>query len=158
MNPRTGIGTDVHAYGEPSDGDLSLAGLTWPGELPLSGHSDGDVAAHAACDALPVVGLAVRRCSSITVTVPMGSALIPDGDLFGQPHIRVENPAPAGCGHDSDGVLTTLPAPMVALSPMVIPGNRIAPPPIQTCLPIVTGKPTSSPCARSAGSLACWAQ
>ena len=52
MNPRTGIGVDVHAYGEPSDGPLALAGLSWEGELPLSGHSDGDVAAHAACDAL----------------------------------------------------------------------------------------------------------
>ncbi|MFV0633719.1 2-C-methyl-D-erythritol 2,4-cyclodiphosphate synthase [Demequina sp.] len=50
--PRTGIGVDVHAFGEPGDGDLALAGLTWPGETPLSGHSDGDVAAHAACDAL----------------------------------------------------------------------------------------------------------
>lgn len=52
MIPRTGIGVDVHAYGEPSDGPLALAGLIWEGELPLSGHSDGDVAAHAACDAL----------------------------------------------------------------------------------------------------------
>jgi 2-C-methyl-D-erythritol 2,4-cyclodiphosphate synthase len=31
---------------------LSLAGLTWPGEPALTGHSDGDVAAHAACSAL----------------------------------------------------------------------------------------------------------
>jgi 2-C-methyl-D-erythritol 2,4-cyclodiphosphate synthase len=52
MIPRTGIGVDVHAFGEPGSGDLALAGLTWPGETPLSGHSDGDVAAHAACDAL----------------------------------------------------------------------------------------------------------
>lgn len=50
MIPRTGIGVDVHGFG--GDGVLAIAGLTWPGETPLSGHSDGDVAAHAACDAL----------------------------------------------------------------------------------------------------------
>ena len=31
---------------------LYLAGLEWPGETGLGGHSDGDAAAHAACDAL----------------------------------------------------------------------------------------------------------
>ncbi|MFS0910203.1 2-C-methyl-D-erythritol 4-phosphate cytidylyltransferase [Microbacterium sp. 179-I 3D2 NHS] len=48
--PRVGIGTDVHAFG--GDGDLWLAGLRWPGEQPLSGHSDGDAVAHAIVDAL----------------------------------------------------------------------------------------------------------
>lgn len=49
--PRTGIGVDVHPYAD-DDRDLHLAGLTWPGERGIEGHSDGDVAAHAMCDAL----------------------------------------------------------------------------------------------------------
>lgn len=51
--PRVGIGTDVHGYAdEDSDRVLWVAGLSWPGERPLTGHSDADVAAHACCDAL----------------------------------------------------------------------------------------------------------
>jgi 2-C-methyl-D-erythritol 2,4-cyclodiphosphate synthase len=51
--PRIGIGVDVHPFADDDeDRALSLAGLTWPGERRLAGHSDGDVAAHAACDAL----------------------------------------------------------------------------------------------------------
>ena len=53
--PRVGVGVDVHPFAAADDGDgraLWLAGLTWPGERGLAGHSDGDVAAHAACDAL----------------------------------------------------------------------------------------------------------
>lgn len=49
--PRVGTGTDVHRLvpGVP----LHLAGLSWPDETHgLEGHSDADVAAHAACDAL----------------------------------------------------------------------------------------------------------
>nr|WP_218844857.1 2-C-methyl-D-erythritol 4-phosphate cytidylyltransferase [Microbacterium pseudoresistens] len=48
--PRIGIGTDAHAFG--GAGDLWLAGLEWRGEPALSGHSDGDVVAHAIVDAL----------------------------------------------------------------------------------------------------------
>lgn len=49
--PRTGIGVDVHGYAS-DDRMLHLAGLDWPDERGLEGHSDGDVAAHAMCDAL----------------------------------------------------------------------------------------------------------
>lgn len=47
---RVGIGTDVHAFA--SGRPLWLAGLMWPDEQGLAGHSDADVAAHAVCDAV----------------------------------------------------------------------------------------------------------
>jgi 2-C-methyl-D-erythritol 2,4-cyclodiphosphate synthase len=47
---RVGTGVDVHPF---EDGRvLWLACLEWPGETGVAGPSDGDVAAHAACDAL----------------------------------------------------------------------------------------------------------
>lgn len=49
--PLVGIGSDVHAYAD-TDRDLWLGGLHWPGERGLAGHSDADVVAHAAADAL----------------------------------------------------------------------------------------------------------
>jgi 2-C-methyl-D-erythritol 4-phosphate cytidylyltransferase/2-C-methyl-D-erythritol 2,4-cyclodiphosphate synthase len=48
---RVGTGLDVHPFAT-DDRELALACLSWPGETGLAGHSDGDVAAHAACDAL----------------------------------------------------------------------------------------------------------
>ncbi len=50
-SPRVGIGTDVHRYAA-SPRELHLGCLSWPGQQGVEGYSDGDVAAHAACDAL----------------------------------------------------------------------------------------------------------
>lgn len=50
--PRIGTGVDVHAFADDPTTPLWLAGLHWPGERGLSGHSDGDAASHAICDAL----------------------------------------------------------------------------------------------------------
>lgn len=49
---RVGTGVDVHAYDPSPNSRLRLAGLDWPGEPGLSGHSDGDVVCHAIVDAL----------------------------------------------------------------------------------------------------------
>jgi len=49
---RVGIGVDAHAFSQDKDRKLALAGLIWPDEIGLDGYSDGDVAAHAICDAL----------------------------------------------------------------------------------------------------------
>ncbi|MFI6948813.1 2-C-methyl-D-erythritol 2,4-cyclodiphosphate synthase [Streptomyces sp. NPDC050422] len=49
--PLVGIGTDIHAFEEGRE--LWCAGLLWEGEgSGLAGHSDADVVAHAACNAL----------------------------------------------------------------------------------------------------------
>ena len=49
---RVGIGTDAHAFSKDPARKLWLAGLLWDGQVGVDGHSDGDVAAHAICDAL----------------------------------------------------------------------------------------------------------
>lgn len=47
---RIGVGTDVHAFGDTAG--AWVAGLHWPDDPVLVGHSDGDVVAHACADAL----------------------------------------------------------------------------------------------------------
>jgi 2-C-methyl-D-erythritol 2,4-cyclodiphosphate synthase len=48
--PRVGVGVDVHPF--ETGRALWIGGLFWADHTGLAGHSDGDVVAHAACDAL----------------------------------------------------------------------------------------------------------
>ena len=52
LDIRIGIGTDAHAFSHDELRPMWLAGLHWPEVVGVDGHSDGDVAAHAICDAL----------------------------------------------------------------------------------------------------------
>lgn len=49
---RTATAIDLHAFSNDPNRTLWLACLPWQGEQALAGHSDADVAAHAAADAL----------------------------------------------------------------------------------------------------------
>jgi 2-C-methyl-D-erythritol 4-phosphate cytidylyltransferase/2-C-methyl-D-erythritol 2,4-cyclodiphosphate synthase len=49
---RVGIGTDAHAFSNDPNRQLWLGGILWSDVVGVDGHSDGDVAAHAICDAL----------------------------------------------------------------------------------------------------------
>lgn len=49
---RVGQGFDVHRHVDDPDRPLVLGGCTFTDAVPLAGHSDADVPAHAAADAL----------------------------------------------------------------------------------------------------------
>jgi 2-C-methyl-D-erythritol 2,4-cyclodiphosphate synthase len=49
---RVGMGFDVHPFADEPGRLLILGGIAFPGEVALAGHSDADVVAHAAADAL----------------------------------------------------------------------------------------------------------
>lgn len=50
MSVRTGFGYDSHRFA--AGGPMRLGGVDIPGDLRLSGHSDGDAICHAVTDAL----------------------------------------------------------------------------------------------------------
>ena len=95
-----GIGTDVHAFDESRP--LWVAGLLWPGLAGLAGHSDGDVAAHAICDAVlsaaglgdlgSVFGTADPRwahASGVTLLAHVGAMVREEGWVIGNASVQV---------------------------------------------------------------------
>ncbi|MGM0578864.1 MAG: hypothetical protein ACQEXJ_24285 [Myxococcota bacterium] len=86
------------------DGDLPT--VTLDGTTATSLSIDG-------CEDLPAQGLAVRRCTRLTVEVP--TSLEADAEPY-QPAIEITNPAPAGCVDTTDDrptLLTIAPPPDV---------------------------------------------
>lgn len=49
---QVGLGFDIHPYSDDPERRLVLGGVVFEGERGLAGHSDADVVAHAAADAL----------------------------------------------------------------------------------------------------------
>ena len=73
--PRVGVGVDVHAYApDESERELWVGGLLWPGERGLDGHSDADVAAHAACATGLMTLVSMLTCCGRPMTKPTHSA------------------------------------------------------------------------------------
>ena len=85
---RTGIGHDSHPFGPGAP--LVLGGVTVEGAPRLYGHSDGDVALHAVCDAL----LGAAGLGDLGRLFPAGPATpegIPSGTLLDEVLRRVDD-------------------------------------------------------------------
>lgn len=52
MTVRIGLGFDVHRFSDDPNRPLILAGVNFPGEPGLVGHSDADLVSHACTDAI----------------------------------------------------------------------------------------------------------
>ena len=84
---RTGIGHDSHPFG-PGDG-LALGGIVIEAAPRLHGHSDGDVALHAICDA--ILGAAgLGDLGRVFPAGPETSAGVASAALLTEVHRRVE--------------------------------------------------------------------
>jgi 2-C-methyl-D-erythritol 2,4-cyclodiphosphate synthase len=148
---RVGLGFDVHPFSDDTGRPLVLGGVLLPGERGLAGHSDGDVVAHAAAEAL------------------LGAAGL--GDLGS----RFPDTDPAWSGADSLGLLARVAGAVTAEGwtaanvdcAVVLEAPRLAPhvAAMQQGLSAVVGAPVTVKPRRAEGlgalgraeGVACWA-
>jgi 2-C-methyl-D-erythritol 2,4-cyclodiphosphate synthase len=96
VTARIGVGVDVHPFSD--ERSLRLAGVDWPGERGLAGHSDGDAAAHAMCDAL-LSAAGLGDLGVVFGTDEPQWAGVPSLTLLSEAAARVR-----GAGYDIDNV------------------------------------------------------
>lgn len=114
-----GQGFDVHRVGaSPGSGRvLVLGGVAFPGERPLEGHSDADVVAHAAADALlgaaglgdigahyPDTDPAWRGADSLAILADVAGRVRADGWTVGNIDVSVVCEAPRIAPHREEMV------------------------------------------------------
>ncbi len=75
--PRVGIGIDILGVAPEESGRAPwVVGLLWPDEPGLDGHSDADVAAQAACDAVFSAAPVAQRVLSTAVGAPVAQRVL----------------------------------------------------------------------------------
>ena len=131
---RVGQGFDVHRHSDDPDRVLTLGGCHFEGERGLVGHSDADVPAHAAADALlgaaglgdlgqhfPDTELAWRDASSVLILSRVADMVREAGWTIGNVDVKVvcERPKLAPRKDEMERNLST-----AAGAPVTVSGRR----------------------------------
>ncbi|HUF98256.1 MAG TPA: 2-C-methyl-D-erythritol 2,4-cyclodiphosphate synthase [Ilumatobacter sp.] len=134
MQVRVGQGFDIHAHSTDVTRPLVLGGVTFPGERGLVGHSDADVPAHAAADALlgaaglddlgthfPDTDPQWAGASSLTILAAVAAMVRSNGWEIGNVDVKVvcEHPKLAPRKGDMEHHLT-----LAAGAPVAVSGRR----------------------------------
>ncbi len=131
---RVGQGFDVHRHSDDPDRVLVLGGCRFDGERGLVGHSDADVPAHAAADALlgaaglgdigqhfPDTDLALRDADSLRILSDAADLVRQAGWTIGNVDVKVvcERPKLAPRKDEMERNLST-----AAQAPITVSGRR----------------------------------
>ncbi len=131
---RVGQGFDIHRFSDDADRELVLGGCPFEGERGLDGHSDADVPAHAAADALlgaaglgdlgehfPDTDPAWKNADSLKILSGVADLVRQAGWSIGNIDVKVvcERPKLSPKKHDMERNLST-----AAGAPVTVAGRR----------------------------------